>query len=39
LLSVTSDHGELIGEDCYFGHGPSAHEKVLEVPFRVEPAG
>ena len=30
---VTSDHGELFGEDGYFGHGPVAHEKVLEVPF------
>jgi hypothetical protein len=30
---VTSDHGELFGEDRYFGHGPINHEKVLEVPF------
>jgi len=30
---VTSDHGELFGEDRYFGHGPITHEKVLEVPF------
>jgi hypothetical protein len=30
---VTSDHGELFGEDRYFGHGPVAHEKVFEVPF------
>ena len=30
---VTSDHGELFGEDGYFGHGPIAHDKVLEVPF------
>ena len=30
---VTSDHGELFGEDRYFGHGPVMHEKVLEVPF------
>jgi hypothetical protein len=30
---VTSDHGELFGEDRYFGHGPIAHPKVLEVPF------
>ena len=30
---VTSDHGELFGEDGYFGHGPIVHEKVLEVPF------
>lgn len=32
-LIVTSDHGELFGEDRYFGHGPIAHEKVFEVPF------
>lgn len=32
-LVVTSDHGELFGEDGYFGHGPIAHPKVLEVPF------
>jgi len=30
---VTSDHGELFGEDRYFGHGPINHEKVLEVPY------
>ena len=30
---VTSDHGELFGEDHYFGHGPIMHEKVFEVPF------
>jgi hypothetical protein len=30
---VTSDHGELFGEERYFGHGPVMHEKVLEVPF------
>jgi hypothetical protein len=32
-IIVTSDHGELFGEAGYFGHGPVAHEKVLEVPF------
>jgi hypothetical protein len=32
-VTVTSDHGELFGEDRYFGHGPIMHEKVLEVPF------
>ena len=32
-IVVTSDHGELFGEDGYFGHGPIAHNKVLEVPF------
>jgi hypothetical protein len=30
---VTADHGELFGEDRYFGHGPIVHEKVFEVPF------
>jgi hypothetical protein len=30
---VTADHGELFGEEGYFGHGPINHEKVLEVPF------
>jgi hypothetical protein len=35
---VTSDHGELFGEDRYFGHGPIMHEKVLEVPFVEGPA-
>jgi hypothetical protein len=32
-VTITSDHGELFGEDGYFGHGPIVHEKVLEVPF------
>lgn len=32
-ITVTSDHGELFGEDGFFGHGPIVHEKVLEVPF------
>ncbi len=32
-ITVTSDHGELFGEDGYFGHGPIMHEKVFEVPF------
>ena len=32
-LVVTSDHGELFGEDGYFGHGPIAHTAVHEVPF------
>jgi hypothetical protein len=30
---VTADHGDLFGEDDYFGHGPIFHEKVYEVPF------
>lgn len=32
-VTITSDHGELFGEDGYFGHGPILHNKVLEVPF------
>lgn len=32
-VTITSDHGELFGEDGYFGHGPIQHEKVLAVPF------
>lgn len=32
-IIVTADHGELFGEDGYFGHGPIFHEKVFEVPF------
>ncbi|MBR0865902.1 sulfatase-like hydrolase/transferase [Bradyrhizobium diazoefficiens] len=32
-ITITSDHGELFGEDGYFGHGPILHPKVLEVPF------
>lgn len=30
---ITSDHGELFGEDDYFGHGPVMHEKCFEVPY------
>lgn len=30
---VTADHGELFGEDGYFGHGPIMHPKCFEVPF------
>jgi hypothetical protein len=30
---ITADHGELFGEDGYFGHGPVMHPKVFEVPF------
>jgi hypothetical protein len=33
FITVTSDHGELFGEEGYFGHGPIMHEKVFEVPF------
>ena len=32
-ITNTADHGELFGEDGYFGHGPIYHEKVWEVPF------
>jgi arylsulfatase A-like enzyme len=32
-IIVTSDHGELFGEEGWFGHGPIVHEKVFEVPF------
>lgn len=32
-LTVTADHGELFGEEGYFGHGPINHDKVYEVPF------
>ena len=32
-ILVTSDHGELFGEEGYFGHGPIFHEKVFEVFF------
>ncbi|MBW8303632.1 MAG: hypothetical protein K0M78_06775 [Brevundimonas sp.] len=34
-IILTSDHGELFGEDGWFGHGPVVHDKVLEV-FLVE---
>lgn len=30
---VTADHGELFGEENYFGHGPVMHQKCFEVPF------
>lgn len=32
-ITITADHGELFGENGYFGHGPIQHEKVMEVPF------
>ena len=32
-ITVTADHGELFGEEGYFGHGPIQHNKVYEVPF------
>lgn len=32
-ITVTADHGELFGEQGYFGHGPIQHDKVYEVPF------
>jgi hypothetical protein len=30
---VTADHGELFGEEDFFGHGPIMHRKCFEVPF------
>ncbi|KOP25377.1 metalloenzyme [Hapalosiphon sp. MRB220] len=32
-IIITADHGELFGEDGYFGHGPIMHYKCFEVPF------
>jgi hypothetical protein len=32
-IVITADHGELFGEEGYFGHGPIMHEKCFEVPF------
>ena len=32
-IIITADHGELFGEEGYFGHGPIMHEKVFEVPY------
>jgi len=32
-IIVTADHGELFGEEGYFGHGPIMHDKCYEVPF------
>lgn len=32
-ITITSDHGELFGEQGYFGHGPIQHDKVFEVFF------
>lgn len=34
-IIVTADHGELFGEEGFFGHGPIMHEKVNEV-FLIE---
>jgi len=31
-IIITSDHGELFGENGCFGHGPVVHPKVFEVP-------
>lgn len=31
-ITITADHGELFGEEGYFGHGPIQHDKVYEVP-------
>jgi hypothetical protein len=32
-ITITADHGEMFGENGFFGHGPIMHEKVYEVPF------
>ncbi|MEA3266918.1 MAG: sulfatase-like hydrolase/transferase [Candidatus Fermentibacteria bacterium] len=32
-ITVTADHGELFGEEGYFGHGPIYSKKVFQVPF------
>jgi len=32
-ITITADHGELFGEEGFFGHGPIQHDKVFEVPF------
>ncbi|MHC4378472.1 MAG: sulfatase-like hydrolase/transferase [Planctomycetota bacterium] len=32
-IIVTADHGELFGEEGYFGHGPIMHDKCFEVPY------
>ena len=34
-IIVTADHGELFGEEGFFGHGPILHDKVFEV-FSIE---
>ncbi len=36
-VSIMGDHGELFGEDGFFGHGPIEHPKVFEVPFLEGP--
>jgi hypothetical protein len=33
FITLTADHGELFGEDGYFGHGPIQHPLVFQVPF------
>ena len=33
FITITADHGELFGEEGFFGHGPIMHPKVHEVPF------
>ena len=35
FLLVVSDHGELFGEDGFFGHGPFFHRLLFEVPLAV----
>jgi len=33
IAIITADHGELFGEQGYFGHGPIQHARCHEVPF------
>jgi arylsulfatase A-like enzyme len=35
MVVITSDHGELFGEEHKFGHGCAFHEKAFEVPLIV----
>jgi hypothetical protein len=35
LIIVTSDHGQLLGEEGRYGHGTHLHNALLQVPFYV----
>lgn len=39
LVIVTSDHGEMFGEQGLFGHGQGLWEPQLRIPFVVKPPG
>ncbi len=39
ILIVTSDHGELFGEDGLFGHGNGLHVNTLRVPLLIVAPG